>query len=200
VTIVYLARHGETDWNRENRWQGRIDILLNDVGRAQAAELAERVRGLGVVRVHASDLRRARETAEIVAARLAVPFLGTDERLRERGFGPFEGLTREECAARHPEEWRRYLSDHEHRPPGAETEAEVAQRMLDAVGALARQVADGPALIVTHGGPIRALVARVTGARCAPIANTALYRVVLAGEHGASRFVAAERLDSGREP
>jgi probable phosphoglycerate mutase len=103
---LYLARHGETDWNLEGRWQGQTDIGLNGSGRAQAAALAERLAGHGIAHVSASDLSRARQTAEIVARRLGVATVAVDHALRERGFGVFEGLTREECAQRFPDSWR----------------------------------------------------------------------------------------------
>src|SRR5262249_61705209 len=128
--IVYLARHGETEWNRQLRWQGGTDIALNDFGRAQAVDLAERLRPFAPARVHASDLSRARETGEIIAARLGVPFLGTDLRLNERRFGVFEGLTAAECEALHPDEWHRYLADRRLLPPVAEPLDEVTRRIL----------------------------------------------------------------------
>src|SRR5207253_901529 len=109
--IICLARHGETEWNRIGRWQGATDIPLSDVGRAQARLLAERLRDRRIARVHASELSRARETAEIVAAHLGVPAPTTDRRLGERGYGAFEGLTRVECEERHPAAWARYLAD-----------------------------------------------------------------------------------------
>ena len=79
VTTFLLVRHGETDWNRENRFQGHADPPLNDVGRSQARELAETLLGEGASAVYASPLRRARETAEIIAA-----VLGLDVRLDPR--------------------------------------------------------------------------------------------------------------------
>ena len=175
--IVLLARHGDTDWNRELRWQGGTDIALNDAGRAQAAELADRLRHLAPVRVHASDLARARETGEIVAARLGTPFLGTDPRLRERSFGVFEGLTQAECEALHPDHWRRYLADRRVLPPGAEALGAVTRRMFAAVRALATAWPTSPVLVIGHGSAIRSLVAAVTGADCPPLPNGALFRL-----------------------
>lgn len=177
-TIVYLARHGETDWNRQNRWQGQTDIVLNDAGRAQAAALAERLRPAEVTRVHASDLLRARETGEIVAACLGAPFHGIDARLRERAFGAFEGLTREECEVQHPGDWERYRADPECLPSGAEAAGAVTSRMFDAVLELARG-GSGPALLISHGGALRLLVSFMTRTPCPPIANTGSFRVQL---------------------
>jgi len=83
---IFLARHGETEWNRVGRWQGSTDIPLSEVGRDQALALAERLRGRGITEAHASDLSRARETAEIVAAALGVAPVRLDARFRERSF------------------------------------------------------------------------------------------------------------------
>jgi broad specificity phosphatase PhoE len=197
--IIYLARHGETDWNRELRWQGGTDIALNDSGRAQAAELAERLRPFAPVGVHASDLARARETGEIVAARLGVPFLGADARLRERSFGVFEGLTQMECEARHPEAWQRYLADRRLLPEGAEPADAVTRRMLAAVHAVAASSPASPVVVIGHGSAIRALVAAVTGASCPPIANGAVFRLAVdAGHRDPERAIgAADHIDLG---
>src|SRR5436309_15386015 len=96
---VYLARHGETAWNREGRWQGHTDVVLNEAGQEQARRLAERLRGASVVEVRASDLARAWQSAEIVAAALGVAAVVRDPDLGERGVGGFAGLARQEWAA-----------------------------------------------------------------------------------------------------
>ena len=179
-TLIVLARHAETAWNAQYRWQGQTDIPLNDAGRAQAAALADRLRGSGLTRAYASDLSRAVETAAIVAAALGIPLVATDGRLRERSFGVFEGLTGDECAARHPDDWSRYLADHGHVPSGGEPGEDVARRMHEAVLELAG-AAEGPALFVSHGSAIRHLVSRVTGQPCAPLGNGAMFRLVLRG-------------------
>jgi broad specificity phosphatase PhoE len=181
VRIIYLARHGETDWNRQNRWQGHTDVPLNAAGRAQAVALATRVRGLGVARVHASDLHRARETAEIVARFLALPPVVVDARLRERSFGVFEGLTRAECEVRHPEAWERYRLDVRNKPPGAEAHDEVLARMRAGVAAIALSApaGAGAALVVSHGGAVRALVSEVSGVACPPVANGGMFKLTL---------------------
>jgi broad specificity phosphatase PhoE len=179
--ILYLARHGETSWNREGRWQGHTDIALNDVGRGQARWLGELLRGLDIARIHSSDLRRARQTAEAAAEILGVAQIVIDAELRERSFGVFEGLTREECASRHPELWTSYRADPRQVPPGAESQEALAARMHAAVGrAVARKHPsdDAPVLVVSHGGSIRALLARATGTMPPPLENVAVFRVV----------------------
>jgi probable phosphoglycerate mutase len=179
--ILYLARHGETSWNREGRWQGHTDIALNDVGRDQARALGELLRGHDIGRIHSSDLQRARETAEMAAAILGVTELVIDAELRERSFGIFEGLTRQECQERHPDLWTSYRSDPRRVPPGAESQEALADRMHAAVGrALARRhdADEQPVLVVSHGGSIRALLARATGTMPPPLENVAVFRAV----------------------
>ena len=100
---ILLARHGETSWNAIGRLQGHTDIELNEVGRDQALRLAQRLASAGVSEVWTSDLARARQTGEIVAAKLGLATPQVDRELRERHFGVFEGLTRDECQAQHPE-------------------------------------------------------------------------------------------------
>lgn len=194
--LLFLVRHGETEWNRVGRWQGRTDIPLSDVGRQQARALAAQLTGRGIADVHASDLRRAMETAQLVAAALGVGEPRVDPRLRERGFGCFEGFTREECAERHPEAWMRYLADRRSTPPGGEPQAEVAARLIAALTDIARSpVAAGAAtLVVSHGGAIRTFIHEVTGTAPPPLENGALFLARWANE----RFVSVEpALDAG---
>ena len=179
--VLFLARHGETAWNLEQRWQGQTDVDLNDAGRAQARALAARLAEHRIRHVVASDLARARETAEIVAQRLGIDAVLLDHGLRERGYGIFEGLTRKECEAQHPEEWARYMADHRHTPTGAELDAVVATRMREAVARAGARAdgAGGAVLVVSHGGSIRALIAAATGWRPPPMGNGDTYRVTL---------------------
>src|SRR5579859_829005 len=110
--LLYIGRHGETDWNAQARWQGHTDVPLNEVGRAQARALASTLRAAGasaLAAVVASDLARAKETAHIVAAELGVRLAYVDPDLRERAIGLFEGLTGQECEVRHPDAWRAWL-------------------------------------------------------------------------------------------
>lgn len=186
---IYLARHGETDWNRVGRWQGATDIPLSDVGRTQARALADRLRGRGIVQVHASDLTRAHETAQVVAATLGIPSVMVDPRLRERGFGCFEGLTREECAVRHPEAWQRYLADRRSTPPGAEAQTAVVARVVAALTTIVSSIdEDQLALVVSHGGAIRSFMSAVNGQPPAPLANGALF----VARFSEQRFVAVD--------
>jgi probable phosphoglycerate mutase len=154
VTIL-LARHGETDDNIEPiRIQGRRDTPLNDTGRAQAAELAERVAGEGIASLWCSQLSRARETAEIVGARLGLE-PKVDERLAEGNRGDLEGLYWRDIARDDPERyaaWRR--AGEAFRFPGGESLREQMDRTLAALDDV-RAAGPLPALVVCHGGNIR---------------------------------------------
>lgn len=185
--LLYVARHGETDWNAEGRWQGNTDVPLNDRGRAQARELAERLRGEGIAHVVSSHLARARETAEIAASVLSARFAYADPDLRERGFGVFEGLTRAECEVQHPDAWRASSTDARIAPPGAETYDALAARVAAGTLRALEAVTDRPTLVVTHGGSLRALLRHVTGDVPSAIGNGAVYVV----SHDGARFLGA---------
>lgn len=175
---IYLARHGETDWNRAGRWQGHSDIELNDFGRAQARELAAALSGERLVGVGASDLARARETASIVAQSLGLGEVAVDPGLRERCFGVFEGLTYDECNERYPTEWARYRSEHRIAPPGAEHASDVAARVRAAILRLAG-AGHRTLLLVSHGGAMRSFLSAVTGKLPPPLSNGATFRLTL---------------------
>ena len=147
MTTLILARHGETDWNRDGRFQGHADPPLNDRGREQARALADAVAGERIEAVYASDLRRAHETAQIVAARKGLEVV-VDPDLRERDVGEWSGLTYAEIEARWPgaERWQ-----------VGETPEAMAERVVAAVRRIAAEHPGGRVLVVSHGGPIRAI-------------------------------------------
>jgi len=161
VTTVLLARHGETDWNSERRWQGHADRPLNDVGREQAEELAESLVGREISAIHSSDLARARHTADIVARRLGLP-VTLDARLREVDTGEWSGMTLEEAEARFPEGFHRWQEGHTGWEQG-ETYEEMGRRVVPAVLAIAARHHGQTVLVVTHGGSIRACRAAAAG-------------------------------------
>lgn len=194
---VFLARHGQTDWNAAGRWQGHTDVPLNETGRAQARALAELLRGEGIAAIASSDLARARGTAEIVARALGLQVDLVDPDLRERRFGIFEGLTLPECEQRHPEEWARYAADPGLGPPGGESRSALLERLRRAVHGVANRLAPPP-LVVTHGGAMRALVAGLavassSGRPLGHIPNAGVLRLGI-GTDGAP--VSAECLDA----
>ena len=171
---VLLVRHGETDANASARFQGRTDTRLNERGREQSRALAGALRGEGLRALYASPLRRARETAQIVGAELGLePIL--DERLVEADTGAWTGRPIADIRAGEAREYARWrAADPAFRFPAGESVAEQAARVAAALA----DVAAGPlpALVVTHGGTIRAVegIDRPAGGA---VGNCALFRL-----------------------
>jgi broad specificity phosphatase PhoE len=161
VTTLLLARHGESDWNAELRWQGHADRPLTARGRAQARALAERLADIDLDAVYSSDLSRARETAEAVAATRGLE-VQVDRDLREVDVGSWAGLTRLEAKERFPDDYARWLDGGPAWHDG-ETYTEMTDRILAAVGRIVERHPDGTVLVVAHGGPIRAIHASALG-------------------------------------
>lgn len=161
MTTVYLARHGESDWNVARRWQGHADRPLTEAGREQARTLADRLAAVGIEAVYSSDLRRARDTAATVAERLGLEVQALPE-LREVDVGSWSGLTREEADERFPGALARWR-DGGHGWEDGESYEAMAERVVGAVRRLAEQHPDGRILVVSHGGPIRAIHAAALG-------------------------------------
>jgi broad specificity phosphatase PhoE len=159
MTALLLARHGETEWNKERRFQGWADPPLNEAGRKQARLLAEQLRDLAFDAVYSSDLARAYETAEIVAAPHGVPVVA-DEGLREVDVGVVSGMTWVEAHERFGVDL-----------PFGETREEHQARVLAAVERIARRHPVERVLIVTHGGTIRALHRHAIGEPEHPVEN-----------------------------
>jgi broad specificity phosphatase PhoE len=180
--VLYVARHGETDWNAAGRWQGHTDVPLNALGREQAKLLGARFATVPLAGIVSSDLSRASETARTVAEELGLDLVYEDPLLRERSFGIFEGLTREECDKLYPEEWRAWV-EKRHTPKGGETQSELSKRMLSGLGRAAWTVAHAGAgvLVVTHGGAMRAVILAATGETPPPIANGVVWRMAWEG-------------------
>jgi 2,3-bisphosphoglycerate-dependent phosphoglycerate mutase len=158
---VFVARHGETDWNRDGRWQGQGGPGLNDTGRIQARALAMRLSALRVDALSSSDLARASETAEIAATTTGLtPVL--DSGLREVDVGDWRGLTRDDVAKRDPDGYRRWLEG-EAGWAGGETYAEMHARVIAAVERIVAASAVGRIAVISHGGGVRALAAHAVG-------------------------------------
>lgn len=159
---IWLARHGETDWNVRRLMQGCTDTELNDNGRDQAAKLGEAMVGRGIVRVYASHLKRASETARIVAERLGVPCEIRDG-LQETGLGEWEGRVWARICEETPEITAQWMTDRRNtRPPKGETYQDVLNRFIPAVVRIARE-AEGDVMIVSHNGTIKAFLAELNG-------------------------------------
>lgn len=162
ATRFLLVRHGETEYNREGRWQGAgSDPPLNSKGRLQARELARRLAGRPATALYTSPQRRAQETAVIIGHHL-----GLDPRLapqlREIHHGDWEGKTAAAVVAGWPEEHRAYEADPWGTPrPGGETYEELGDRLWPALGRLADRHRGQEIVCVSHGGPIRLVLSRV---------------------------------------
>src|SRR4030088_1665762 len=169
MTELLLVRHGETDWNAEGKLQGHTDRPLNDYGRRQAQALAERRAGDSIDAVYASDLSRARETAEILGEKLGLPVL-VDPDLREKNWGNWEGLTSDERL---------------HIEFEGETSEAHRDRTLNAVQRIVERHPDGRVVVVTHGGSLRRIQAAVSGVALPVIENCAVWG--LAHEDGMFR-------------
>ena len=154
MTTILLARHGETDWNRDGRFQGWADPPLNATGRAQAVDLSVQLMAEELAAVYSSPLRRAYETAEVVAASRGLEPVTVDA-LREVDVGSWSGLSRAEIEQRFPEQYARWL-DYGQGWEDGETYEEMVDRVVEALQELA-EARDGERILaVTHGGPMRA--------------------------------------------
>ena len=160
MTLIILARHGETDWNRDGIWQGHGDPPLNELGRRQAAELAKRLADVPIDVLYSSDLRRAMETAEIVARSRGLS-IRPDAELREIDIGAWSGLTRAEIEERFPGMARE----------DGETNDEFDARVLGALRRIATAHAGQQLLVITHGGVVRALERHLYGEPRAVLGN-----------------------------
>jgi broad specificity phosphatase PhoE len=152
ATTLLIARHGETDWNRERRWQGHADLPLNDTGREQARALARELAPDPPSAVYTSDLARSRETAAIVAGELGLP-VTSDARLREVDVGEWSGLLWSEIEERYPEGAARRLAGGTGWEEG-EAYSAMGRRVVAALLEIGAAHEGGRVLVVTHGGPV----------------------------------------------
>lgn len=161
---LIVWRHGRTEWNHSNRFQGQADVPLDQHGREQAQRAAVVLAGLDPAGIVASDLSRARETAAALADRTGLA-VATDARLREIHVGSWEGLTADEVAAADPERAQRYFAGEDvRRSATGETVAEVASRVGTALTDAAAQADDGATVVVAmHGLAARVGVCQLVG-------------------------------------
>jgi probable phosphoglycerate mutase len=170
VTTLLLVRHGETDWNAEGRLQGHTDRPLSDFGRRQAQQLAAELEDEGLEAIYASDLARARETAEIAGQQLGLPVV-LDADLREKDWGTWEGLT---------------AAERDHVDFVGESTQAHQERILHALRRIAgRHPGDGRVLVVTHGGSMRRVQTAALGMAMPVVENCG--RWLCAYENGTFR-------------
>jgi 2,3-bisphosphoglycerate-dependent phosphoglycerate mutase len=162
LEVLYLVRHGQTEWNRDRRMQGRRDSPLTDAGIAHARSHAALMAGENVEHLLVSPLGRARDTARLIntVCRVGVT---VDERLAERAYGAWEGLTWAEIEAGYEAELRAHVADpFYHRPPGGENLPDVVDRVAPLIGDL-RALPHRRVAIVSHGICGRALLTHLLG-------------------------------------
>jgi alpha-ribazole phosphatase/probable phosphoglycerate mutase len=160
---VFLVRHGVTAWNHDGRYQGQLDVPLSAKGRLQAAAARERLRDESFTACYTSTLARARVTAEIILEEHFCPLLQLPE-LNEMHYGAWEGLLRAEIMERFAEDWARHKQDPLQYPPtDGESRADLRRRVERALAQIARDQHDATALVVAHGGTIRAMVGLALG-------------------------------------
>ncbi|NMM80009.1 phosphoglycerate kinase [Acidovorax sp. SRB_14] len=193
MTELILIRHGETDWNRELRFQGQVDVPLNATGHAQAQRLAQRLAREGVRADHlvSSDLLRTQQTAQPVLGAL-LPQLRlealVDRALREQSFGVVDGMRVADIQAQHAGAWAQWLRfQADSGMPGGETTRQFHARVMDALRRLAQAHAGQTLVVVTHGGVLD-MVWRtahglgLAGPRQSDIPNAAFNRVRMHGD------------------
>ena len=163
MTKLILVRHGQTLWNHASRYQGHSDIELSDAGRAQARMLAERLADEELQAVYASDLKRAMETASIIAEPHGLS-VELQPQLREINFGAWEGLTYQEIKTRYSD-----IADNWHASPGqvqipnGESFQELTARANSAILSLIKKHDQATIAVVTHGGTIRSIICALLG-------------------------------------
>jgi broad specificity phosphatase PhoE len=162
ATSIVLVRHGETDWNRERRFQGHADISLNEAGRRQAEALAGLLTVESFAAAYASPLRRAVETAEIIAARLGITVEASDG-LMEVDVGSWSGLTTTEVEQRFPDGYSVWTESRSGGWIDGETYDELGVRVVAELLEIAKRHPGEHVLAVTHGGAIRSVLAAAAG-------------------------------------
>ena len=164
ATLVCIARHGETDWNKSGILQGWLDVPINEIGRLQAIALAQSLVNAGFSAVWTSPLARASETASIVAERLHLPAPQHHNGLRERHFGAIQGIPKSELAELNPTQLEQILRRNPNAEfVGGESRDEFADRVLDALGDIGARQPGSRLLVVTHGWVMDVITRQVDG-------------------------------------
>jgi len=154
MTRLIVWRHGLTEWNATSRFQGQTDVELTDVGREQAAAAATKLAGYQPDVIVSSDLRRAADTAAALAALTGVE-VELDSRLRERFFGEWQSLLRDEIEVRWPAEFARWRAGEASLGCGIEDMEDLRKRVAAGLREAAERAPDGTVVAVTHGAAAR---------------------------------------------
>ena len=161
--VLIAVRHGETEWNLQGREMGQLDSPLTARGIQQAEALGRRLSNMKIDELYSSDLGRAVQTAEIIAA-LCQKQVRLDAGLRERHMGVFQGLTSEEMAARYPEERKTFLETGFYDTvPQGETAQQRLDRSVQVLTCIAEHHRDQTVVVVTHAGFLMGFLEFVLG-------------------------------------
>ncbi|MGH8062045.1 MAG: histidine phosphatase family protein, partial [Pseudoxanthomonas sp.] len=162
---ILLARHGETPWNAEGRYQGQIDIPLSPVGESQATALGKRLQEVEITRAVASPLSRARHTAELALGEARLPMLTTDIELQEIAHGEWEGLLASEINDKDPVRLRAWREQPETvLMPGGESLQQVLDRSWQGLARASEDLGAGDTLlVVAHDAVNRVILCRILG-------------------------------------
>lgn len=188
-TIIYLVRHGETNWNKERRFQGQKDVPLNDYGRTQAKKLSEKLylNNYAIDAIYSSDLLRAYETANIIANKYNYE-ISINSGLRERFFGVLEGLRLEDFKKDYPN--ANFYNFDIDANLKIEPYLDFEQRIYNAVLNISEEHINGSILIVSHGAAINSFLNVISngslGAGKTKISNTSITTIVY--EHRAKKW------------
>lgn len=159
---IYLIRHGETDWNKQGKIQGYIDIPLNQQGRLQAKILASKLKEISIDRIYTSDLLRASQTAEIINKSMKSHLI-SEERLRERNYGEWQKLSWSEVHSQNPdlkEEWK--TNPVHSKPPKGESLQDLYERVNNFLSEILKTEMNN-ILIVAHNSPLKILISIAQG-------------------------------------
>lgn len=162
VPRLFIARHGQTDYNSAGRLQGQIDIPLNETGEAQAQQLRRALEGVGIDLIVASPLSRTVETVRPLAEVLGLP-IETDPAYIERGFGDWEGLTGAQIRQWWPEKYVAWRAQEPLPEVGLEPRGDVGRRFAAAARDLLARNAGATVLVVSHGAAMRAGITGLLG-------------------------------------
>lgn len=162
-TRLIVVRHGQTEWNAVDRFQGYLDTKLSEMGRKQAAALADRLQNGNISAIYSSDLQRAMQTAQPIAQKLQLP-IKVDQRLRERNMGIFQGLTFAEISEKFPQEHANFMTwDPDYIIPEGESSRQKYERTISCFDEIALAESGKDVLVVSHGGTIDALFRHALG-------------------------------------
>jgi len=168
MTVFWLIRHGQTDWNNEGRFQGMMDIPLNQNGIDQANQFIKHLNGTHFNALYSSDLSRALQTAKIISKFINKKII-IDARLRERNLGEWEGKLLKEVQEEYKKAWNDLQNDPtEYRPLGGESVADCAKRMWSVADEIAQNYPNGTVMIVSHGLALATLICK---AKSVPLQN-----------------------------